>query len=42
MNDIQKKSLEKYLTQALLADKVEILQAALLSGGAVQENWALD
>lgn len=42
MNSIQQQSLEKYLAQALAARTVEILKAALLSGGAVQENWALD
>ena len=42
MNETQKESLQRFLTTALAADTVEILKAALLSGGAVQENWALD
>lgn len=42
MNDIQKQSLEVFLAVALAASSVEIVKAGLLSGGAVQENWALD
>lgn len=42
MNENQKASLELFLTRSLGAQTVEIAQSALLSGGAVQENWALD
>jgi len=42
MNNFQKASLEKFLAGALAANGVEVLKSSLLSGGAVQENWALD
>jgi hypothetical protein len=35
-------ALQSWLAQAMAAEQVHIGEAALLSGGAVQENWRLD
>ncbi len=42
MEENIKESLGRFLTTALQADSVLVVHAALLSGGAVQENWLLD
>lgn len=42
MEENIKESLGRFLTTALQANSVQVVRAALLSGGAVQENWLLD
>ena len=42
MEENIKESLGRFLSTALQANSVQVVRAALLSGGAVQENWLLD
>lgn len=41
MNDAQRAALERFVARAAVADRVTITEAALLSGGAIQQNWRL-
>src|SRR5258706_6729293 len=41
MNDSPRRSLESFIAQQALADRVSIKEARRLSGGAIQENWLI-
>jgi aminoglycoside phosphotransferase (APT) family kinase protein len=41
MNDTQRAALERYLARVAGATRITIGEAALLSGGAIQQNWRL-
>jgi aminoglycoside phosphotransferase (APT) family kinase protein len=41
VNDAQRAALERFIAQTAVADRVTITEAALLSGGAIQQNWRL-